>query len=230
MEKPQKTIDKLEVIMSDGLVRAKIEHKGKLKLTDYYGEEIGEYILVEDGILKNVKSEEIIELSGEKRPCLYIKNNAFRKVVWYENPIVSMGLAIASILIMIVNFISVVYQMNKRKKQNIEKQGNATLVRNVQVIQLGTTMLTLLFIVLIAGVTMKLGKYAFMFGIPNGLKIILCIPWILCGIEVALVILNIRMWRKSCGRLRDRVEVTIYTLGLIMLLMALKFWNMIIWV
>ena len=230
VEKPQKTLDKLEVIMSDGLVKAKLNEKGKLRLTDYYGEEIGEYTIIEDGILQKVNSEEIIQINGGKGPCLYIKNNAYRKVVWYENPIVSMILATVALIIMIVSFIVVIYQRIRRKKLDSDKEKKIALGKTVQYLQIGTTLLTVVFGVLVAVISMKLGKYAFMFGIPNILKITLWIPWLLCAILLILVVLLMIIWRKSYGTIRDRVQVTVYTLGLVMLLIALKFWNMIIWI
>lgn len=107
VEKPQYTLDKLEVLMSDGLVRAKAQKDGSLKLTDYYGENIGEYIEIEPEVLKRIDGEEIITFSASYRSrnnsYLYMKNNAFQKVQWYENPTLYIVFALFSLIIILVS-------------------------------------------------------------------------------------------------------------------------------
>lgn len=230
VEKPQKTLDKLEVIMSDGLIKVKINQKGNLFLTNYYGQEIGEYKNVGDGTFQRVNNEELIRIRNEKNICLFVKNNAFRKVRWYENPIVSMILAGIAIVIMLVSCIIAISQKIRVKKQGTVKEKKTRLMRKIEYIKIGTTLLTMAFISLVAIISMRLGKYAFMFGIPMTLRIVLCVPWLLCVIWISLIVINIIVWKKPYGTLYDRIGIMVYALAAFMLLMALKFWNMIIWV
>ena len=141
-----------------------------------------------------------------------------------------MILAGIAIVIMLVSCIIAISQKIRVKKQGTVKEKKTRLMRKIEYIKIGTTLLTMAFISLVAIISMRLGKYAFMFGIPMTLRIVLCVPWLLCVIWISLIVINIIVWKKPYGTLYDRIGIMVYALAAFMLLMALKFWNMIIWV
>lgn len=226
VEKPRNTIDKLEVLMSDGLVRIKGNEDGILKLTGYYGDDMGEYIEIEPGVLKKVNGEEIItfEENSSNNNYLFIKNNAFEKVKWYENPAISIIMGIASLLIIMVSFIIFIRSSIKKKNKNNEKNN---LEKYALYIGLITSTLIIVFCTVAAIITLKLGKYAFMFGIPLSIKLILLIPILLCPITIYLVVISILAWKNSYWTRFERVFFNIYALAVTMFMICLKFWNMI---
>ena len=228
VEKPKFTLDKLEILMSDGLVRAKAQKDGSLKLTGYYGENMGSYIETEPEVFKNIDSGGIITFkqSASKQSYneLYIKNNAFLKVAWYENPTLFLGLAIFSLSIIIISPI-VWIRGYIRKKEHGEKK-----IKSGQYgIHLGcfTTILIIVFCMVTAMVTAKLGKYAFMFGVPMSIKMILVIPILLCGTTLLLVVVSFFSWKDKYWTLAYRSFFILFTIAMIMFLAFLKFWNMI---
>lgn len=228
VEKPRDTIDKLEVLMSDGLVRAKGNEDGTLKLTGYYGEDMGDYIEIEPEVFRKVNGEEIITFkesnSKGNRSYLYIENNAFEKVRWYENPMISIVFALFSLFVVIASpFIWV--QAFIRKKAINKKR--SILEKYAAYIGLFSSVLILTFCITTAIITLKLGKYAFMFGIPFSLKVILVIPILLCGISVCLLAISILAWKNSYWTRLKRYFFTIYTVAVVMFLMCLEFWNMV---
>lgn len=188
VEKPQYTLDKLEVLMSDGLVRAKAQNDGRLKLTGYYGEDMGEYIEIESEVFKRTDGEEIITFSesynNSNNSYLYIKNNAFQKVEWYQNPTLYIICALFALIIILVSPFVWIKTFIKRK--NCKEERN-DIDKYAGYIGICTSILVIIFCTSTSIVTSKLGKYAFMFEIPISLKIILIIPMLLCGITILLV-------------------------------------------
>ena len=223
VEKPRDTLDKLEVLMSDGLIRAKGNEDGSLKLTDYYGDDIGDYIEIEPEVFKKVDGEEIITFK-ENSSYLYIKNNAFEKVKWYENPAPSIIFALVSLLVIIGSPFIFVHAFIKKKTENKKR---SSLEKYVAYIGIFTSTLVFLFCTITTIITLKLGKYAFMFGVPLSLKITLVIPILLCGIAVCLLVISILAWKNSYWTRINRYIFTIYTIAVVMFLMCLKYWNMI---
>ncbi|MBZ9625863.1 beta-lactamase family protein [Clostridium sp. FP2] len=228
VDKPRDTIDKLEVLMSDGLVRAKGNENGSLKLMSYYGENMGDYIEIEPGIFKNVNSEEIITFKGsshtENNSYLYVKNNVFIKVKWYQNPAPSIIPALVSLIVIIVSPFILVFAFIRKKTEN-KKRGS--LEKYAAYIGLFASTLILIFCGVTCIVTSKLGKYAFMFGISLSLKIILIIPVLLCGVSLCLLAISILAWKNSYWARFNRCFFIIYTVAVVMFLMFLKFWDMI---
>jgi CubicO group peptidase (beta-lactamase class C family) len=228
VEKPRDTLDKLEVLMSDGLVRVKGNEDGTLKFTGYYGEDMGDYMEIEPEVFQKINSEEIItfkESSSKKnRSYLYIKNNAFEKVKWYENPMISIVFALVSLLIVIVSpFVWVLAFIRKKAKNKQER----ALEKYAAYAGLSSSVLILLFCIGTAIITMKLGKYAFMFGVPLTMKVLLIIPILLCAISVVLVGISIFAWKNSYWTKLKRYFFTIYTAAVIMFLLSLIIWNMV---
>ena len=228
VEKPQYTLDKLEVLMSDGLVRAKELKDGSLKITDYYGENIGEYIEIEPEVFKRIDGEEIITFSenynGKNNSYLYIKNNAFQKLEWYENSTLYIIFALFSLIIILISpFVWIKIFIKKKnckeERNNIDKYSGC--------IGIFTSILVIIFCTSASIITSMLGKYAFMFGVPISLRIILIIPILLCGITILLFVISILAWKNRYWTKFKRVFFTIYTLGVILFLISLKFWNMI---
>ncbi|RII34351.1 class A beta-lactamase-related serine hydrolase [Clostridium chromiireducens] len=228
VEKPRDTLDKLEVLMSDGLVKAKANKDGTLKLTGYYGEDMGDYIEIEPEVFQKVNGEDIITFnesnSKENRGYLYIRNNAFEKVKWYENPMISIIFALFSLFVVIASTFVWIKTFIRKKAKSAER---SSLEKYAGYIGLFSSVLILIFCTSTAIVTLKLGKYAFMFGIPISLKVILIIPILLCGVLVCLLAISILAWKNSCWTRIERYIFTIYTIAVLMFLMCLKFWNMI---
>jgi len=228
VEKPRDTIDKLEVLMSDGLVRAKGNEDGTLKLTGYYGEDMGDYIEIEPEVFQKVNGEEIITFkessSKENRSYLYIKNNAFEKVRWYENPMISIIFALFSLFVVMASHFIWIQAFIREKAINKKR---SILEKYASYIGLFSSVLILIFCITTAIITLKLGKYAFMFGIPFSLKVILVIPILLCGISVCLLAISILAWKNSYWTRLKRYFFTIYTVAVVMFLMCLEFWNMV---
>ena len=228
VEKPKYTLDKLEVLMSDGLVRAKGNKDGGLKLTGYYGEDMGDYIEIEPQVFKRVNGEEIITFNRDKNQknssYLYIKNNAFFKVQWYENPVLSIIFALFSLIVIIASpFIWIHYYIRKKTKD----RESSYLEKYTAYSGLFTSVLIMVFCTATAVVTSKLGKYAFMFGVPLSLKVILIIPVLLLIIAVYLSVISILAWKNCYWTYFNRCFLTLYTLAVIMFLVSLKYWNMI---
>jgi len=228
VEKPRDTLDKLEVLMSDGLVRAKGNEDGTLKLTGYYGEDMGEYIEIEPEVFQKVNSEEIITFkesnSKENRSYLYIKNNAFEKVRWYENPIISIVFALISLFVVIASPFIWIKAFIRKKAKN---EKISIWEKYAAYIGLLSSVLIIIFCTSTAIITLKLGKYAFMFGVPFTLKVILIIPILLCGILVCLLVIIILAWKNSYWTRLKRYFFIIYTVAVVLFLMCLKFCNMV---
>ena len=228
VEKPRDTIDKIEILMSEGLISVKETDNGSLKLTDYYGKAMGEYREIEPAVFQKVQGEEIITFKTKSakidRTYLYFKNEALEKVRWYENRMISIILGIVSLLIVMVSpFIWVTIfirgKLKKEEKSFLEKYG--------AYIGLLSSVLIVVFCVIAAMITMKLGKYAFMFGIPLSLKMTLMIPVLLCGISAGLLVTSVLAWKHNYWTRAKRYFFSIYTGSVILFLICLEFWNMI---
>lgn len=225
VEKPKYTLDKLEVLMSDGLVRVTANKDGSLKFTGYYGENMGSYIETEPQIFKGVENGDIVAFNKQgynNESYLYIKNNAFEKVKWYKNPTLYIGSAIISLLVIIISpFIWVRYYIKNKKFKggNLEKYSSY--------IGLFTSIIVILFCIITAIITSKLGKYAFMFGVPLSLEITLIVPLLLCFISIFLIVVSILIWKKKLWKQFNRCFFTIYTVAIVMFIIFLQFWNLV---
>ncbi len=228
VEKPRHTLDKLEVLMSDGLVRVTLQEDGSLKLTGYYGEDMGGYIEAQPGVFKKRNSNEriVFEQKGIKgcQHELYIKNNAFLKVKWYQHPTLYLGLGVFSLSVI---FISPIVFMRMLVRKKAEYKETAVLGRFMAYLGCFVAVLIIAFCAVAAMVTFRLGKYAFMFGIPLSIKIILIIPIILCVAAVVLILGNSILWKESYWTLSFRCFFTLYTMCVVTFIVFLRFWNMI---
>lgn len=110
-------------------------------------------------------------------------------------------------------------KLKKEEKSFLEKYG--------AYIGLLSSVLIVIFCLLTAIITMKLGKYAFMFGIPFSLKMILMIPLLLCVISVGLLVTNVLAWKHNYWTRTKRYFFSIFTVSVILFLMCLRFWNMV---
>lgn len=227
IEKPRYTLDKLEVLMSDGLVKANAQEDGTLKLTGYYGDKIGNYIEIDPEVFKNADTEEIITFkqsnSKGKSDHLFIKNNAFEKVKWYENPILFIGLALFSLLIFIISPIIIIRGYIQKKLVMKEIAGLGKYIVHIASFTLA---LIFTFCIVAAIVTSRLGKYAFMFGIPLSIKIILVIPIVIFCVTLFLLIIIILAWKNKYWTFAYRSFFTIFTISIAIFLVVLRYWNM----
>lgn len=229
IEKPRYTLDKLEVLMSDGLIKARALEDGTLKLTGYYGDKVGNYIEIEPEVFKNTETEEIVTFkqSNTKDNCnyLFIKNNAFKKVSWYENPTLIIVLALLSLLIIMSSSVILIRGYISKKLINNEIIGIGRYTVHIATL---AVVLIFIFCIIAAIVTSKLGKYAFMFGIPISIKIILLIPIMLCCMTPFLFIISILAWKNKYWTFIYRSFFTIFTAAIAIFLVVLKYWNMIV--
>lgn len=228
VEKPKYTLDKLEVLMSDGLVRAKAQKDGSLKLTDYYGTPMGEYVETEENIFTKTDGKQTIAFrqeKGTKHPkYLLIKNNAFTKVSWYESPTPYVGAGLLSILLILI--ISVIWLREAVRKNKRPEEGQG-VEKYAEVIGIFTAVLAVTFCVVTAVITGKLGKYAFMFGVPQSVRVILIIPLILCGLNLFLLWINLKAWKNKCWTFRRHLILGVYNAALTAFIIFLGFWNML---
>jgi CubicO group peptidase (beta-lactamase class C family) len=229
IEKPRYTLDKLEVLMSNGLIKARAQKDGTLKLTGYYGDKIGNYIEIEPEVFKNIETEEIVTFRLNNPEYnynyLFIKNNAFKKVSWYENPTLIIVLALLSLLIIISSPIILIRAYIYKKLISTDIVGLGRYTVHIATL---ATVLILIFCTIAAIVTSRLGKYAFMFGIPLSIKFILLIPIILCFVFPFLFIISILAWKNKYWTFAYRSFFTVFTVANVIFLVVLKYWNMIV--
>lgn len=229
VEKARFTMDKLEVLFSDGLIRAIAVGGGKLRLSGFWGEKLGEYIEIRPMVFKSVSRDDIITFRGKgngiNEENLFIKNDAFRKAAWYESPTLYLFFMGISLLFLLVAFFTWILKFIFR----IVKKVPHTAVIQLAAEAFGLFVISVCLIsAAVSGAAIgSLGKYAFLFGVPFVIKLMLALSLLVDCCTIGLIIFSILAWWKKYWTMAWRVQYTLVTISIIGYVAFMNFWNLI---
>ena len=230
VEKPQHTLDKLEVIMADdGLYSVMATDKGTLLLKNFFGQNKGEYVEIKPLTFKQIDGDGYLVFRGDdkgKITHMFFGLEGTKKIGWYENPLIYLGLAGFSVIVFLVTI--VIWVVNYFRHRNGEQSIDTSKKPRVAILLAGlVVVLSLIFLIGVGFVAGRAGYLLFMFGIPASIVVLLAIPIIIVVLAFSLLYFTILAWKNSYWSVLGRIHFSLITIATLSLIGFLKFWNMI---
>jgi len=220
VEKPQRTLDKLEVLMADGLTKVSATSEGTLRLSGVWGSDGGEYAQVEPLLFQRVDGQDFIAFREDEQgriSHLFAGVDVSRKAAWHESPAFQLGLGGVALLL----FLSVAAAaLVGRSRRGLALPWARPVAAAASLVGLGF----MTAVGLIAGTK---GALFFMFGLPPVMPPLMALPWLVALAAPALVLFAVLAWRRRAWNLAARLHYTALVVGTLAFLWFLRFWNML---
>jgi len=173
VESPKYTLDKCSALFSGEIIRTKWTEEGTIKVSSLWGNDLGTYAETEPMVFTKVNNNERIAFDSiDYIQHVFIKNNAYEKIKWYENPLIFLGLFLFSFLVIFISFAVWSIRHFKDLSNNLDEK-HSKIETYAKSIAFGIASLNLILTITTGIVMSRLGMYAFMFGVPVILKVML---------------------------------------------------------